>query len=169
MKSLRITKLKPNPVGKDRPAVGPLNPSQLAAEWVDILNVGTSTANLLGVELYNKAYSAAYPQGTWKSVLNLPYLLLAPGQTLRVHAGQYRGLGGIRPEDLTGAEHHAFTGRDQYVWNNRQGDTAGLWELQQLTWLDAASYDPNPPEGEVLLRVGAKLLPTASAYYRRRA
>jgi hypothetical protein len=169
MKTIRITKLKPNPVGKDRPAVGPLNPSQLAAEWVDIHNFGTSTVNLLGVELNNKAYGPAHPQGTWKSVLNLPHLLLAPGCTLRVHAGQNRGLGAIRAEDLSGAEHHAFTGRDQYVWNNRQGDTAGLWEQQPMTWIDLASYDRNPPEGVVLVRAGDKLLPTAQMDYRRRA
>ena len=167
MKTIRITKLKPNPVGKDRSAVGPLNPSQLAAEWVDIYNFGTSTVNPLGVELNNKAYSAAHPQGTWKSALNLPYLLLAPGQTLRVHAGQDRGLGLIRAEDLFGAEHHAFTGRDQYVWNNKEGDTAGLWGLRQMNWIDTASYDPSPPEGVVLIRAGDKLLPTAQMGYRR--
>ena len=169
VKTIRIAKLKPNPAGKDRPTVGPLDPSQLAAEWVDIYNFGTSTVNPLGVELYNKAYSAAHPLGTWKSVLNLPYLMLGPAQTLRVHAGGDRGFGVIRAEDLFGVEHHVFTGRDQYVWNNRQGDTAGLWELQPMAWIDLASYDPNPPEGVILVRIGAKLLPTPQMYYRRRA
>ena len=59
--------------------------------------------------------------------------------------------------DLTGADKHVFIGRDQYVWNNAEGDTADI--SQGTTALDQASYAPNPPEGVILRRAGNSLVP----------
>jgi hypothetical protein len=64
-------------------------------------------------------------------------------------------VGGLRPEDVAGAHHHTFTGKN-YVWNNDCGDTAGLGNGQ--VWIDNASYDPYPPEGRILIRQGDKLV-----------
>ncbi|MCZ2077705.1 MAG: hypothetical protein LC130_22200 [Bryobacterales bacterium] len=38
------------------------------------------------------------------------------------------------------------------------------WRPAEVT-LDSASYDPNPPEGEVLVRSGNKLVPTRTVSY----
>jgi hypothetical protein len=75
----------------------------------------------------------------------------------------------LQAEDLQGAEHHVFTGKDQYVWNNAEGDCSGLFESGQSSPFDRACYDPHPPEGVILQRVGDKLvaLAAATAGYRR--
>lgn len=162
MKTLSVTQLKPNPAGKDRSRSGNLNPSQLASEWIDIKNIGSYDVNLENVELNHRAFSPSHPQGQWAPVLAFAKFLLPAGKTVRVHAGQSRELLVIRPEDRQGAEYHCFIGRDAYVWNNAEGDTAGLWDLTSQHWIDAASYDPNPPEGLILIRSGPKLVPAAS-------
>lgn len=159
MKTLTINQLKPNPAGKDRPRVGPLDPSQLAAEWVDIKNTGNCAIDLGGVQLYDRAFSASHPEGEWRAILTLERFSLPPARTLRVHSGRNRGIAVIRAEDREGSDYFIFTGRDEYVWNNKEGDTAALWDSYEQRTIDAASYDPNPPDGVILVRVGAKLQP----------
>jgi hypothetical protein len=65
-------------------------------------------------------------------------------------------------EDLAGADYHLFTGEDEYVWNNRQGDSPLLFVEATKTTIDKASYDSNPPEGVVLVRAGDKLVAPVS-------
>jgi hypothetical protein len=168
VKTLNVSQLKPNPAGKDRPRSGNLNPSQLAGEWVDIKNIGTYAVDLEAVELNDRVFGPAHPQGQWASILTFPSFLLPAGKTVRVHSGQHRDLSVIRAEDREGAEYHHFTGRDAYVWNNAQGDTAGLWDLRSQQWIDSASYDPNPPEGVVLVRSGVKLIHAPALTWRYR-
>jgi hypothetical protein len=57
-----------------------------------------------------------------------------------------------------------FTGKN-FVWNNKEGDTPALYNPTTKVTLDSASYDPNPPEGEILVRKGDKLVPIAKAAY----
>jgi hypothetical protein len=154
--SLRIAKAKPNPAGKNRLALLPLNPSQLAAEWLDIRNISTMTVNLKGVALTNRR----------TVVMEFAHLLLAPNQTFRVHSGKDRGGSVIRAVDKLAAEIHVFTGIDEYIWDNWNGDTAALWDVQRKL-IDGASYAPDPPEGAMLVRVGCQLLVPASMYYCR--
>ena len=52
-----------------------------------------------------------------------------------------------------------------YVWNNKEGDTPALFNPVTKVTLDSASYDPNPPQGEVLVRSGAKLVPATPLSY----
>lgn len=160
--ALRVSQLKPNPAGKDRSRYGSPSPAQLGAEWVDIKNVGTAPAPLDGIELYHLAYGRPGTQPEWQKITSFSGSL-GVSKVLRVHSGQARDLSVLNREDLVGADHHLFTGRDSYVWNNAEGDTAGLWEPQSKTWADKASYDPYPPEGVVLIRSGAKLVPTGAA------
>jgi hypothetical protein len=164
MRSLQITRAKPNPRGKDRTRAG-TTVAQLAAEWIDIKNTSHTGVLLTGVDLYHKAYS---PDGSsqWEKVVSLSGVLPG-GNTLRVHAGQVRPISVISNEDILGAEYHNFTGRDEYVWNNREGDHPGLWIPATKEWVDLTSYDPNPPEGAVLVRSGAKLVPASVAAYSR--
>jgi hypothetical protein len=160
--ALRVSQLKPNPAGKDRGRFGPLSAAQLGAEWVDIKNVGTAPVGLGGIELYHLAYGRPGTQPEWQKVTSFTGSLRV-GEVLRVHSGQTRDLSVLHREDLVGADYHGFSGRDAYVWNNAEGDTAGLWEPQSKTWVDKGSYDPHPPEGVVLVRSGSKLVPAGAA------
>lgn len=158
--TIQVIRLKPNPRGKDR-TWGATTPAQLGAEWVDIKNNGTGSVDLSGVELNHIAYPAGGGEGKWASVCILK-CVLGPGQVLRVHSGEHRPVSVLHAEDQAGAHWHQFTGKDQYVWNNSQGDTAGLWLLNPGKWIDSASYDPHPPEGMVLVRSGQKLIPAVA-------
>jgi hypothetical protein len=164
MSSLQITKIKPNPVGKDRSSTGVTPASQLAGEWVDFKNTGASAVKLDGVDLYHLAYAAGSAQGRWDKVTGFTGTLPA-GQTVRVHSGS-GPLSVIRPEDFAGADHHVFTNRD-YVWNNKQGDSPTLFDSSRNQNIDQASYDPYPPEGQVLVRSGNKLVPVGVPAYAR--
>jgi len=156
---LTITSIKPNPAGKDRPRHGSPSPTQLAAEWVDFRNDSGQAVNLDGVALYHRAYTGQ--QWRWAQIMTFTGNLGA-GEIVRVHSGQRRD-GVIAPEDLVGATYHLLTGRDEYVWNNREGDAPLLNYEPRNETIDTASYDPNPPEGAVLVRQGGKLVARARA------
>ncbi len=161
---LTVSQLKPNPVGKDRGALGAA-PAQLAAEWVDIRNTGATTCDLAVIRLYHRAYVGSSAEWKWAPVVEsgLPITgLLRPEQTLRVHSGRVRPLSIVRAEDIAGAEWHAFTGRDAYIWNNAQGDMAGIWDPAREAWIDRAEYMAFPPEGVILVRSGSLLVPSTS-------
>jgi len=160
MKTLLVTQLKPNPAGKDRTRYGGATPAQLGAEWVDFKNTGGIGIDLGSVELHHVAFGNG--KRTWRLVTNFKGEL-GPGKIVRVHAGQQRDLSVLRQEDLLGADHHLFSGEDQCVWNNAEGDTAGLWDSSAKQWIDQASYDPYPPEGIILVRVGDKLVALTTA------
>ena len=154
---LQITQIKPNPSGKDRNRSG-ATPAQLGGEWIDLKNVGQDPLNLGGISLLHLAYPPGGGQGKWETVVTLTGVL-GVGATLRIHAGQVRDPSMLNYEDRVGADIHAFTGSDRYVWNNREGDTPILWVASSSPELDRASYDPNPAEGAVLVRFGMKLVP----------
>jgi hypothetical protein len=162
--NLTVSQLKPNPAGKDRGSLGAA-PSQLAAEWVDIYNSGATTCGFADVTLYHRAYVGSSSDWKWAPVVDSGSAItgvLRPGQTLRVHSGRVRALAVVRAEDMSGAELHAFTGRDAYIWNNANGDTAGIWHPASEVWIDRAEYMPYPPEGAILVRSGGLLVPGAT-------
>ena len=158
MKTLQISQLKPNPAGKDRTRLGPVSATQLAGEWVDVKNTGAFPVNLENVELNHKAFSHEDPVGRWQQAKVFPKFSLPAGKIVRVHSGQHRDVSVVAPTDQTGADYHTFTGEDAYIWNNKEGDTAALWNLALQEWIDSASYNPDPPEGVILVRVGSKLI-----------
>lgn len=155
MKSLLIVRAKPNPAGKDRYRGVP-PPAQLAGEWVDLKNVGDELLLLEGISLYHVAYQAGCTGGRWDSVISFGGSV-GPGQVIRIHSGRQLSAWEMRPEDAAGVDYHLFTNRG-YVWNNDCSDTAAL--SNERTRFDQASYDPYPPEGRVLIRVGDKLIPS---------
>jgi hypothetical protein len=164
MKTLLITRIKPNPAGKDRNRFGTATASQLAAEWVDFKNTGSAAVDLCGIELYHLAYAPGSTQGRWDKIIDFNGILQV-GRTVRVHSGSGPE-SVIRPEDRAGADHHLFTGRN-YVWNNREGDCPTLFDPMLNQNVDQASYDPYPPEGQVLVRSGSKLIPVTVPAYTR--
>src|ERR1700687_622473 len=157
--TIRITKIKPNPSGKDRPRFGSPPPSQLAAEWVDLCNDSSQPAPLGTVGLYHIAYAPG--TATWRRVTTFSGTLPA-GAVVRVHAGRARE-GVIAAEDMLGADYHLFTGEDAYVWNNREGDSPMLTDETTNSTIDRAIYAPYPPEGAVLVRQGDRLVPLGLA------
>ena len=164
MKTMWITRIKPTPAGKDRNQFAMTSASQLAAEWVDFKNIGSTSIDLRDVELYHVAYAPGSNEGHWAKVMSFEGILQA-GRMVRVHSGSGPD-SVIRPEDRAGAEHHLFTGRN-YVWNNRQGDIPTLFDTMLRQNVDQASYDSYPPEGQVLVRSGIKLVPAAIPTYTR--
>ncbi|MEO8754635.1 MAG: hypothetical protein ABI624_18355 [Casimicrobiaceae bacterium] len=153
---LTIIRIKPNPAGKDRPAHGGPSAAQLAGEWVDFRNDAGQDMALNGISLWHLAYTPGR-QATWEKVTDFTGTLPA-GKIVRVHGGETRALSVIRPEDLAGADYHAFSGRDAYVWNNKQGDSPLLYVESTKQTIDQTSYAPNPPEGAVLVRQGDQLV-----------
>lgn len=160
---VQASQLKPNPAGKDRSASG-ANESQLAAEWVDIKNVGRTNISLSGVNLYHKAFKRDGSFG-WELVAKLSGVLGA-SQVLRVHSGK-GPYSVVRPEDSVGSDFYLFTGVSRYIWNNDYGDSSLLWQPSRKARLDEASYDAHPPEGAILQRVGDKLVAPSWATLRR--
>lgn len=160
--SLRVIQLKPNPTGKDRSRYGSPSAAQLGGEWVDIRNISSGSVSLEGIELYHLAYGHPGSQPEWRKIMDFRGSLPA-GKVMRVHSGQTRDVSVLYPVDRIGADFHLFTGRDSYVWNNAEGDTAGLWFAVSKTWADQAAYDPYPPEGVILVRSGSKLVPAGAA------
>jgi hypothetical protein len=162
MKSLQAVRLKPNPAGKDRTRRGGAATAQLGGEWVDIQNTRSAPVDLSGVTLYHIAYSGAQDAGTWEAVMNFKGTL-GVGEVVRVHAGQ-GPVTALHDVDQQGSNYHLFTGRDQYVWNNDRGDCAALFQAGQSNPFDKACYDPNPPEGVILMRVANRLVYSSGIY-----
>ena len=162
--ALQITRIKPDPAGKDRNRYGQTSSSQLAAEWVDVRNDGATAVNLAPIELWHRAYHHGQ-NPTWERATTFTGTL-QPGKTVRVHSGSGPD-SVIRDEDRHGADHHVFTRKD-YIWNNKEGDTPALYNRTTQTTIDSASYDPHPPQGEVLIRSGDKLVPARTPAYSSR-
>lgn len=83
--ALQITRIKPNPTGKDRSRYGQTSAAQLAAEWVDFQNNGSAAVDLAPVELWHRAYHHGQ-NPTWEKVMTFSGKL-QPGKTVRVHSG----------------------------------------------------------------------------------
>ena len=147
-------KLGPTGTGQSQPSHGK------PEEWFDVRNDGSAGVRTSGLCLYHLEYPSAEGEPEYRLVLNLPECSLKPGEILRVHSGPRRELSALYPEDRTGAHQHAFTGDEARCWNRREGDTAVLYAEATNEMTDSVSYDPNPPEGVVLWRQGAKLVPT---------
>lgn len=109
MTTLQIMRIKPNPAGKDKTVSGNAAASQLAAEWVDFKNTGSKPVDLAGIDLYHLAHAPGATQGSWQKIMTFKGTL-QPGRTVRVHSGSGPD-SAIRPEDLSGADHHLFTHR----------------------------------------------------------
>jgi len=91
--------------------------------------------------------------------------LLKVGQVIRVHTGRMSDESLMDPADRQGADWHGYAGKDNFVLNNRCGDTVTVsWQdAYGKTVSDSASYKPNVPEGAVLRRIGNELVPVGAA------
>lgn len=152
---ISISKAKPNPSGKDRIGRTLTPPAQLAGEWVDIKNTGTTAVSFANLELYHIAYTGL-ASSEWELVMGFTGELPA-GQTVRIHSGDKIPLAQMHPVDIAGADHHVFTGKN-YVWNNDRIDKPSVWNKVTKAWVDQTVYSANPGEGRILTRVGTSLV-----------
>lgn len=162
---IEIHRAKPNPEGKDKPRYGAPEQAQLLGEWVDLKNVGDTAVSLSTLYLAHVEYDA---HGRAKDPLSIYWngsaaTSLQPGQTVRVHTGKSSAVLQMRYNDLLGVDHHSYAERANFALNNREGDTLTVRWKSGDQWYkeDAASYDPAPSEGEILVRRGQKLMSTA--------
>jgi hypothetical protein len=161
---IQITRAKPNPAGKDSSHGRPI-PQQLLAEWVDLKNIGDAAVRLSSLHLANTQFGPAcqihkQAQIYWNDKSST---VLQPGETVRVHTGREVEAWRMNQEDRLGVNHHSFADSGNFVLNNDCGDNLSVWwQGQDEKWHrdDAASYDPYPPEGQVLQRSGSKLVPS---------
>jgi len=151
--SLQIIKAKPNPAGKDRIKNFALQ-TQLAGEWVDIQNNGSSPVDLTNVELYHWAYKL--PKNGWEMIMKFTGSLPV-GEIMRVHSSGKIPIEQLALIDKQGADYHLFSGSG-YVWNNDKEDKPTLWNPKTKEYIDKTSYNAYSPEGKVLQRVNNKLI-----------
>jgi len=166
---LQVYRAKPNPAGKDRTRSGPI-PQQLVAEWADIKNVGTQPVPFATMDLHDVVFgphckvdgSKKYWSG------NTSEGALEPGQILRVYTGSKTFESSLSAEDRgSDVAWRAFAGHGNFVLNNDCGDVITVFRQSAdgKRWYDQAGYDPNPPEGVVLYRVGERLQPVRSRVF----
>jgi hypothetical protein len=160
---IQIHRAKPNPVGKDKDRWGTPKPQQLLGEWADLKNIGDQAVSSVLIRLSNTEFHASCVPKPSPSFYWEGHVSLQPGEILRVHTGRSIDVLKMSPEDWRGVNQHAYAERGSFVLNNDCGDLLGVyWQGsdRNLHKEDSASYDPNPPEGEVLIRNGSKLTPS---------
>lgn len=158
---ITIQRAKPNPAGKDKAGYSP-KPEQLLGEWVDLKNTGDTEVHHSTLHLTHTEFNSScavtkqhvvYWNGSGSAVLK-------PGQTVRVHTGKQSQAASMKAEDQNGPDMHAYAEKGNFILNNDCGDKLGLRWTSSGTWYsdDEASYNPKPKEGEVLIRIGDKLV-----------
>lgn len=162
---IQIHKAKPNPQGKDKPRYEGPDQAQLLAEWVDLKNVGDtgvrlSQLHLTHIEYDERGQPKPNPTIYWNgSALDT----LMPGKIVRVHTGKSSASAQMLQTDRVGPDLHSYADRTNFALNNKNGDTLSIWwQTAGKEWNkdDYALYDPNPAEGVILIRQGAKLVAT---------
>jgi hypothetical protein len=157
LRPVGVYRIKLSAAAREASKSGSLAPDELGAEWADLRNQGARAARTAGISLYHLNYPEAGGKSEFRWVANLPDCTLQPGEVLRIHAGQPRPLSLLKAEDRAGAHWHSFTGHDDLMWNDTQGDTVTLYEAEEKETLDSASFAPNPQYGAVLERDGNRL------------
>ncbi|HMO49582.1 MAG TPA: hypothetical protein PKE26_03330 [Kiritimatiellia bacterium] len=165
--TMRIERAKPNPLGKDKTGAGYPKLNQLLGEWVDLKNIGDQSVDLSQLHLAHLEFSAGCkpkerPVIYWNGKAGT---ILGPGQVARIHTGRSSDSHQMDLVDQFGADIHSYAESGSFVLNNDCGDVMSVWWKDREGNLhrdDAAGYDPNPPEGAILTRVGPKLKPVLS-------
>lgn len=155
MTDLTILRAKPNPFGKDRTRSYAPN-SQLVGEWVDIKNTSGKNLNMENVKIYDHTFTNTCGDEGKRLIFSFGSYVMPTGIIIRIHSGNKIPDSQLAPQDLNGADVHAYTGYS-YVWNNVCGDTAEIRNSDNLL-IDETSYGSYPMEGRILLRQGQYLL-----------
>jgi hypothetical protein len=144
MPRLLLTRVLPNPAGKDRTPANQVTNQQLNGEWVEFKNVHDKALDLNGLRVAHYTFTDRCQHTGEDSIKTYGDAVLAAGWSIRLHTG-------VGSPSIEGTIEHHYLNRRSFVWNNRCGDTAVLrWRDNLLDW---ACYDPQPPEGAVLNRI----------------
>lgn len=143
MGTLQLTRIMPNPGGKDS-AWGRTTNEKLNEEWVEFVAVG-GDRNLTGDKLLHRTYATSGCIVTGTDELNTFNGTLSSGQSIRVHTGSGQ-------DYWEGSLLHLYLERSWFIWNNGCGDQATLAYNGNI--LDWASYSPNPPERPLVRATG---------------
>jgi hypothetical protein len=143
MPELLLTRVLPNPPGKDRTFGRPSN-DQLNAERIEFKNTTERSLSLEAVSIFHFTFDRSCVK-TGEDRLTTFRGTLNPGWTIRLHTGS-----GTAWDE--GHLTHLYIGRANYAWNNVCGDTAAL-RNSHGSLVDWAAYGANPPEGVILNRV----------------
>ena len=143
MGTLQLTRIMPNPAGKDA-AWGRTTNDKLNQEWIEFAAVG-GDRNLTGDRLIHRTYSpaACVVTGFDDLVTFGDVGSLLAGQSIRLHTGSGQNW-------WEGSVLHSYLGRSWFVWNNGCGDQATI--SYSGSTVDWAAYAPNPPE-RILTRI----------------
>jgi hypothetical protein len=117
---LTIIRIKPNPAGKDHPAHGSPNPSQLAGEWVDFRNDAGQDVPLGNISLWHLAYGAGHAP-EWEKVTGFTGTLPA-GKIVRSTPASSGRSPSSAPRIRRAPTTTPYRAR-RHVWNNKQGDS----------------------------------------------
>jgi hypothetical protein len=145
---LQITQEKPNPAGKDKAGDIP-KPEQLLAEWVDIKNVGIEAVPVSSISLSHTLFDRKWRNTNQTEVYRTGgNESLQPNKAVRVRTGNFKDKNLINPSDDTGNDWNSFANKDNFVLNNRCGDTITVvWTNAVESKLsDTAPYDANQPK-----------------------
>lgn len=148
---LLVWRAKPNPIGKDRRVA-----SQLHAEWVDVKNVSARSLQMADVKIYDHTFNNVCGDHGPRLVFTFPAFVLPVGAVVRIHSGKAVLVSQLPLAEQQGADYHAFTNEQEFIWNNVCGDFVEIRSSQNIV-LDKTSYGPRPLEGKTLLRQGAYL------------
>jgi hypothetical protein len=145
LKKIVITKIKPNPVGKDKVNGKPL-PKQLLGEWVEIQNVGDEV--IATVRLFHTTFDDECNKKTeeyFSSITNIQI-----GESVRVHTGNRFDESLMAEEDRRGASRNQYVDQTNFRLNNKCGDTITAFIVGVNGSSVSVSYEPNPIEGAIL-------------------
>jgi hypothetical protein len=144
MPDLLITRALPNPAGKDRTPAHLVTNDQLNGEWIEFANMADHDLVIDGVRISDYTFNN-YCHTTGERQLTTFTGSMPCGSSIRLHTGYGEPWN-------EGVIRHLYLNHDNFVWNNRCGDTATL-RVQSPGEIDHATYDPHPPEGAILKRV----------------
>lgn len=150
---LKIWEIKPNPEGKDRyDGVSDASVHQVSSEWIDLKNDSPLGHVMMdGIKMQKEIEKEG--QVIWWDVMEFPdgiHFELGAEKILRIHSGKLMAEAAMEKADRAGADFHFFT-QKSFIWSNKDSENIRLVDKNGKV-IDEASYDPWPPEGEILHR-----------------
>ena len=139
MADLYLTRIQPNPPGKDARGVA----LQLNNEWVEFEVTAVSRSLVNDLVAHNTYGQYGCTLTGLDPFFQFSSLTVTRGQSVRIHTGSGEA-------SWEGSILHVYAGRSWYIWNNQCGDQATIsYDGQVIDW---AQYSSSPREG-VLVRV----------------
>jgi len=118
----------------------------LNEEWVEFCNGTDRTLSINGCSIAHYTFTQECVKEGEQSLATFSAITLARGSSVRVHSGS--GVAYVEAGRLV----HVYAGRDNFVWNNKCGDTLVL-RAADGALIDWAYYKGGVANGVILKRV----------------